>query len=161
MISGAHVILFTPAAEATREFLPDALGLSSVDAGRGWLIFALPASEVAVHPAEHPSHELYLMCDDLEATMANLTGAGATFGPIHEERWGRVTVMPIPGGTQLSIYQPSHPSPSSAPDRHCVGTLQLSRDEDSVVTASTPLSAYLAEPSGSSRRRHDPNRTCD
>ena len=82
MISGAHVVLFTPAAEATREFLRDVLGLSSVDAGGGWLIFALPSAEVAIHPAEHPSHELYLMCDDLEATMANLAGAGATFGPV-------------------------------------------------------------------------------
>jgi catechol 2,3-dioxygenase-like lactoylglutathione lyase family enzyme len=111
VISGAHVVLFTPAAEATREFLRDALGLSAVDAGGGWLIFALPSAEVAIHPAEQPSHELYLMCDDLEATMANLAGAGATFGPVHEERWGRVTVMTIPGGTQLSIYQPSHPRP--------------------------------------------------
>ena len=111
MISGAHVILFTQAADATRAFLRDALGLASVDAGGGWLIFAPPLAEVAVHPAEHASHELYLMCDDLLATTAKLSGAGATFGPVREERWGRVTVMTIPGGTQLSIYQPSHPSP--------------------------------------------------
>jgi len=112
VISGAHVILFTPAAEATREFLRDALGFSAVDAGGGWLIFGLPPAEVAVHPAEHPSHELYLMCDDLAATMARLGRAGATFEPVHEERWGLVTVMIIPGGTQLSIYQPSHPRPT-------------------------------------------------
>ena len=112
MISGAHVILFTPAAEATREFLRDALGFSAVDAGGGWLIFGLPPAEVAVHPAEHPSHELYLMCDDLAAAMARLSGAGATFEPVREERWGRVTVMTIPGGAQLSIYQPSHPRPT-------------------------------------------------
>jgi catechol 2,3-dioxygenase-like lactoylglutathione lyase family enzyme len=114
VISGAHVILFTPAAEATRRFLRDALGLASVDAGGGWLIFALPPAEVAVHPAEVPSHELYLMCDDLVATMARLAAAGAKFGPVHEERWGRVTVMTIPGGAQLSIYQPSHPRPTAA-----------------------------------------------
>jgi catechol 2,3-dioxygenase-like lactoylglutathione lyase family enzyme len=111
VINGAHVILFTPAVEATRAFLRDALGLASVDAGGGWLIFALPPAEVAVHPAELQSHELYLMSDDLTATMAKLAGAGAIFGPVHEERWGRVTIMTIPGGTQLSIYQPSHPSP--------------------------------------------------
>ncbi len=111
MINGAHVILFTPAAEPTRAFLRDALGLPAVDAGGGWLIFALPAAEVAVHPAEQSSHELYFMCDDLAATMAKLTGAGATFGPVHEERWGHVTLMTMPGGAQLSIYQPSHPSP--------------------------------------------------
>jgi catechol 2,3-dioxygenase-like lactoylglutathione lyase family enzyme len=111
VISGAHIVLFTPSAEATREFLRVALGLSSVDAGGGWLIFALPPAELAVHPAEHPSHELYLMCDDLAATMTRLTAAGAIFGPVHEERWGRMTLMTIPGGTQISIYQPSHQSP--------------------------------------------------
>lgn len=111
MITGAHMIVFTPAVEATREFLRDALGFSSVDAGGGWLIFALPPSEVAVHPAERPGQELYLMCDDLALTMAKLTGAGATFGPVHEERWGSVAVMTMPGGAELSIYQPSHPRP--------------------------------------------------
>lgn len=95
MITGAHVILFTAAPDATR----------------GWLIFALPPAEVAVHRAEQPSHELYLMCHDLEASILHLTAAGATFGPIHEERWGRITTMSMPGGVQLSVYQPSHPSP--------------------------------------------------
>lgn len=111
MIVGAHVILFTDAAEATREFLRDALRLPAVDAGGGWLIFALPPAEVAVHPATQPSHELYLMCDDLSATIARLTAAGATFGPTHEERWGRIATMTMPGGAQLPIYQPSHASP--------------------------------------------------
>jgi len=111
VISGAHVILFTPAAEATRDFLRDALGWSAVDAGGGWLIFALPPAEVAVHPADEPSHELYLMCQDLAATIAHLSETGATFGPIHQERWGRVTTMTIPGGAQLALYEPSHPSP--------------------------------------------------
>ncbi len=113
MISGAHVILFTPAAEATREFLRDSLGLSSVDAGEGWLIFALPPDEVAVHPAADASQELYLMCEDLSATMARLTTAGATFGPVREQRWGRIALMTMPGGAQLSLYQPSHPRPST------------------------------------------------
>lgn len=111
MIRGAHVILFTEAAEETRDFLARALHLDSVDAGGGWQIFALPPAEVAVHPATTPSHELYLMCDDLPTTMAELEPAGATFGPVHEERWGRATVMTMPGGAQLSIYEPSHPSP--------------------------------------------------
>ena len=112
MIQGAHVILFTEAAEATRDFLGRALHLPSVDAGGGWLIFALPPAEVAVHPASAPSHELYLMCDDLPSTVNELESAGATFGPVHEERWGHVTLMTMPGGAQLSIYQPSHPSPT-------------------------------------------------
>ena len=111
MISGAHMILFTPAVDATRQFLRDALGLRSVDAGGGWLIFALPPAELAVHPADHPSHELYLMCDDLAATIEKLSGAGASFGPVDEGRWGRVALMTIPGGAQLSIYEPSHPRP--------------------------------------------------
>ena len=111
MIIGAHVILFSAAPEATRDFLRDALQLPAVDAGGGWLIFALPPAEVAVHPADQSSHELYLMCDDLTATVADLTPTGVTFGPIHHERWGAVAPMTIPGGAQLSIYQPSHPSP--------------------------------------------------
>jgi len=85
-------------------------GRLSTPAG-GWLIFALPPAEVAVHPADQPSHELYLMCQDLAATIAHLSEAGATFGPIHQERWGRVTTMAIPGGAQLALYEPSHPSP--------------------------------------------------
>jgi len=111
MIIGAHVILSTPAVDPTRDFLRDALGLPAVDAGGGWLVFALPPAEVAVHPAQEANHELYLMCDDLAATIARLTEAGATFGPVHEERWGRVSTMTMPGGAQMAIYQPSHPSP--------------------------------------------------
>jgi catechol 2,3-dioxygenase-like lactoylglutathione lyase family enzyme len=112
MINGAHIVLFTDAVEPTRDFLRDALQLPSVDAGDGWLIFALPPAEVAVHPADRASHVLYLMCDDLTATTARLQAAGATFGSVQEERWGRVTVMTMPGGAQLPIYQPSHPSPN-------------------------------------------------
>jgi catechol 2,3-dioxygenase-like lactoylglutathione lyase family enzyme len=111
MISGAHIVLFTDAVESTRDFLRDALQLPAVDAGGGWLIFALPPAEVAVHPADQASHELYLMCDDLQATIVRLKDAGATFGPVREERWGRITMMTMPGGAQLPIYQPSHPSP--------------------------------------------------
>jgi hypothetical protein len=114
MIRGAHVILFTEAVEATRDFLDRALHLESVDAGGGWLIFALPPAELAVHPSSIPSHELYLMCDDLPATIADLEEDGATFGPIHQERWGRVTRMTMPGGAEISVYEPSHPSPIPA-----------------------------------------------
>ena len=112
MINGAHIVLFTDAVEQTRDFLRDALRLPSVDAGGGWLIFALPPAEVAVHPADRASHELYLMCDDIDATTARLRDAGATFGPVRDERWGRMTVMTIPGGAQLPLYQPSHPTPN-------------------------------------------------
>jgi catechol 2,3-dioxygenase-like lactoylglutathione lyase family enzyme len=111
MIDGAHAVLFSPDAEAARAFLSDVLGLRSVDAGGGWLIFALPPAEVAVHPGE-PRHELYLMCDDLDATLAELAARGAeTSGEVREERWGRVTAIRIPGGGELGLYEPHHPRP--------------------------------------------------
>ena len=111
MIDGAHAVLFSTEAEAARAFLADVLGLRSVDAGGGWLIFALPPAEVAVHPGE-PRHELYLMCDDLDATVAELAARGAeTTGEVHEERWGRVTAIRIPGGGELGLYEPRHPRP--------------------------------------------------
>jgi hypothetical protein len=112
MISGAHVILFTNAPDETRAFVRDHLHLSAIDAGGGWLIFALPPAELAVHPAVDARHELYLTTPDLEATIEELTRAGATFGPTEQASWGRIAPMTMPGGTRLSIYQPSHPSPS-------------------------------------------------
>ena len=111
MIDGAHAVLFSTEAEAARAFLSDVLGLRSVDAGGGWLIFALPPAEVAVHPGE-PRQELYLMCDDLDATLAELAARGAeTTGEVHEERWGRVTAIRVPGGGELGLYEPHHPRP--------------------------------------------------
>ncbi len=115
MIVGSHLIIFTSAAEETRAFLQEALGLASVDAGGGWLIFALPPAEVAVHPSATERHELYLMCDDLGATMARLGAAGATFDPVQAERWGRIAVMTMPGGARLPVYQPQHASPVLGP----------------------------------------------
>ena len=111
MIIGAHAIIFTPDADQARTFLRDALGLTHVDSGGGWLIFALPPAELAVHPGSDAHHEVYLMCDDIDATILDLTAKGAAFGPIHEERWGRLAVMTIPGGADLPIYQPLHVSP--------------------------------------------------
>ena len=111
MIDGAHAVLFSTEAEAARAFLSDVLGLRSVDAGGGWLIFALPPAEIAVHPGE-PRLELYLMCDDLDATLAELAAKGAeTTGEVHEERWGRVTAIRVPGGGELGLYEPHHPRP--------------------------------------------------
>lgn len=113
MIIGAHLIVFTDAAEEAREFLRDGLGLRSVDAGGGWLIFALPAAELAIHPVTESRQELYLMCDQLEATMAELEAKGASFDrPPRDAAWGRLVTMTIPGGTQLELYQPSHPRPT-------------------------------------------------
>jgi len=110
MIFGAHVIVFSKDAAADRAFFRDVLGFKSVDAGHGWLIFALPPAEVAVHPAEKEErHELYLMCDDLRTEIVALGTKGVRCSEVKEESWGSVTRIPLPGGSQLSLYQPKHP----------------------------------------------------
>ena len=108
-IIGMHAIIYSKKDEATRQFFRDILGFPSVDAGRGWLIFEAPPSEIAIHPAEHDEHhELYLMCDDIETTVAELTAKGVATGPIQEERWGRIIRVSLPSGDELGIYQPKH-----------------------------------------------------
>jgi catechol 2,3-dioxygenase-like lactoylglutathione lyase family enzyme len=112
MIFGAHVIVYSRDADADRAFFSDVLGLSSVDAGHGWLIFALPPSELAVHPAEGAAaDELYFMCDDLAAEMAALRAKGVEFSQVEEARWGSVTKLRLPGGGSVGLYQPKHASP--------------------------------------------------
>ncbi len=111
MIFGAHVIVYSQDATADRAFLRDVLGFSSVDAGHGWLIFALPPAEVAVHPAEtNGRHELYFMCDDLKAEISALGGKGVRCSEAQEERWGSVTRIRLPGGGEVGLYQPKHRS---------------------------------------------------
>ena len=111
MISGAHVIVYSKDAEADRAFFRDILGFKSVDAGHGWLIFALPPAEAAFHPGEKNSiHELYLMCDDLKAEMAALAKKNVKCSEIHEERWGSITKIRLPGGGDVQLYQPKHPT---------------------------------------------------
>jgi catechol 2,3-dioxygenase-like lactoylglutathione lyase family enzyme len=113
MISGAHMIVYTKDAEADRAFFRDVLGFASVDAGHGWLIFALPPAEAAFHPAEtNGAHELYLMCDDLKAEMARLRKKGVACSEAHQERWGSITRVRLPGGGEIGLYQPTHPRPS-------------------------------------------------
>jgi catechol 2,3-dioxygenase-like lactoylglutathione lyase family enzyme len=110
VISGAHVIIYSKDAEADRAFFSDILGFPHVDAGRGWLIFALPPSEAAVHPAaKSDTHELYLMCDDLMGEMAKLGKQGVKCTEVHEERWGSLTHITLPGGSQIGLYEPKHP----------------------------------------------------
>jgi len=112
MIFGAHVIVYSKDAAADRAFFRDVLGFSSVDAGDGWLIFALPPAEVAVHPAEGKDrHELFLMCRDLRAEMSALESKGIHCSEVQEARWGSITTVQLPGGGELGIYQPKHPSP--------------------------------------------------
>ena len=109
-IIGMHAIMYSRQADATRQFLRDVLGWSSVDAGRGWLIFAAPPAEVAVHPTDdQPHHEFYLMCTDLEATLVELAEKGVRAGPITAQSWGRLTTIQMPGGESLGLYEPRHP----------------------------------------------------
>lgn len=110
MILGSHVIVYSRDAEADRAFFAEVLGQPHVDAGGGWLIFKLPPAELAVHPAEGPGHELYLVCEDLEATMGDLHSKGVEFTrEVSEERWGRVTRFRLPGGGEVGMYEPRHP----------------------------------------------------
>jgi len=113
VITGAHSIVYSSDADGVRAFFRDVLGLPAVDAGHGWLIFALPPAEVAAHPTDGPGrHELYLMCDDIGATVEELRAKGVEFtGPVEEERWGLVTAIKLPGGVELGLYEPRHPSP--------------------------------------------------
>jgi predicted enzyme related to lactoylglutathione lyase len=111
MITGVHTVLFTKDPDADRAFLRDMLGFDSVDAGGGWLIFALPPAELGVHPAEHYQHELYLMCDDIEATVKELKDKGVQFvNPIEDARFGRMARFQLPGGGDLALYEPRHPT---------------------------------------------------
>ncbi len=110
MIFGAHVIVFSKDANADRAFLKEVLGLSSVDAGHGWLIFALPPAEVAVHPTDETGgHELYLMCDDLKAEISAFAKKGVHCSEVQEARWGSITHIRLPGGGDVGLYQPKHP----------------------------------------------------
>jgi catechol 2,3-dioxygenase-like lactoylglutathione lyase family enzyme len=111
MIAGSHVVVYSRDAEADRAFFRDVLRLPVVDAGGGWLIFALPPAEVAFHPAEvGGAHELYLMCVDLRATMGGLLARGIACDPPIEERWGIRTAVHLPGGGRMGLYQPKHPT---------------------------------------------------
>ncbi|MGW1894727.1 VOC family protein [Streptomyces sp. NPDC002004] len=111
MISGAHVIIYSQDAEADRAFIRDTLGFPGVDAGGGWLIFKLPPAEVAVHPADgEPKHELYLMCDDVESQLGELSAKGVeiTRQPT-DLRWGLLAGIRLPSGAELLLYEPRHP----------------------------------------------------
>jgi hypothetical protein len=111
MINGAHAILYSDDADATRATLATVLGTRSVDAGGGWLIFALPPAEIAVHPADEGGRaELYLMCDDVAITVTALQAEGIETRPISDQGWGLLTAITLPGGVELGLYQPRHPT---------------------------------------------------
>jgi catechol 2,3-dioxygenase-like lactoylglutathione lyase family enzyme len=111
MISGAHMIVYSKDAEADRAFFRDVLGFESVDAGHGWLIFAMPPAEAAFHPSDaNDVHELYFMCEDLKAEMAALAEKGVRCSDVQEARWGSITKIQLPGGGKVGLYQPKHPT---------------------------------------------------
>jgi catechol 2,3-dioxygenase-like lactoylglutathione lyase family enzyme len=120
MFSGAHVLLYSRDADRDRAFLRDVLGFHPVDAGHGWLIFALPPAELAVHPADGSGESpgsgemldahLYLMCADVEAVVKSLAARQVACGPVSRERWGIRTTIPLPGGGHIGLYQPLHPT---------------------------------------------------
>jgi len=113
VITGVHAIVFSPEAEKVRRFFADVLGLPSVDAGGGWPIFALPPAELAVHPADGESRQqLYLMCDDIRSTLAELEAKGAEVTQdVSDQGWGLLAAIRTPDGSEFPIYEPRHPSP--------------------------------------------------
>ena len=112
MITGVHALLYTKDADAVRVFFRDVLGFAGVDAGHGWLIFALPPAELGIHPTDEDDYtELYLMCTDVRASVEELKGKGVEFTrPINDQGWGLVTTLKLPGGGKLGLYQPKHPT---------------------------------------------------
>jgi hypothetical protein len=112
MITGAHSIIYSTNPDADRDFFRDVLKLTNVDVGDGWLIFGLPPAEVAVHPGDQNDlHEFYLMCDDVKAFVAEMKKRKIVCGPVHDQGWGILTQLTLPGGGKLGVYQPRHARP--------------------------------------------------
>lgn len=114
MLIGAHSIIYSVTPDADRAFFRDVLKLPNVDVGGGWLIFGLPPAEVAVHPADKKNtHELYLMCDDVEAFIGEMKKCNISCGSVSDEGWGLLTQVTLPGGGKLGVYQPRHARPAT------------------------------------------------
>jgi len=110
MIIGVHALIYTKNADAVRAFFRDVLNAPHVDAGPGWPIFALPPAELGIHPEDHESHEVYLMCDDIDRTLAELKAKGVEAGQVSDQGWGRVASITIASGVTLGVYEPRHPT---------------------------------------------------
>jgi catechol 2,3-dioxygenase-like lactoylglutathione lyase family enzyme len=119
MIFGTHVLIYTTDPEADRAFFRDVLDFRSVDIGHGWIIFKLPPSELALHPGDgqfaqrHAGHMMpgalvYLMCDDLQATMADLANKNVVCTEVETANWGIRTTIKMPSGGEIGLYQPTH-----------------------------------------------------
>ena len=112
LINGAHIVIYTKNPEADRAFFRDVLKFPSVDAGHGWLIFAMPPLEAAFHDSEkNDQHELYLMCQDIAAVLKDLQSKNVQVSDVSEQRWGKLATFTLPGGGKIGVYQPNHPSP--------------------------------------------------
>jgi hypothetical protein len=145
MISGIHAIIYSKQAERLRALLRDSLHLPSVDAGGGWLIFALPPAELAVHPAEDSYHELYLMCDDIQATTEQLKTKGVQLAmPIADQGWGLLTRLRLSSGDEIGLYQPKHPT----------ATALKESKKPSSVPKSAPRKVLARKGSVKKRRSH-------
>ncbi len=111
MITGAHHMIYSKDADKDRDFFRDVLKMDNIDSGGGWLIFKLPPSEMAFHPSEKEYHELYLICDDIKQFVAEMKKNNIKCTEIKNEGWGLATVITLPGGSDLGIYQPQHSRP--------------------------------------------------
>jgi predicted enzyme related to lactoylglutathione lyase len=112
LIKAAHIVIYTKDPEADQAFFRDVLKFSSVDAGQGWLIFAMPPLEAAFHDSEkNDQHELYLICDDIATTLKDLKSNNGKVSEVSEQSWGRLATFTLPGGGKIGVYQPKHPSP--------------------------------------------------
>ncbi len=112
MITGAHSIMYSSDAKADVEFFKNVLKFNHVDVGHGWLIFGLPPSEIAVHPSDENGHyEFYLLCDNIQTFIEEMSGKGVSCGPVQTQRWGNITQLTLPGGGKLGVYEPKHARP--------------------------------------------------
>lgn len=110
MITGFHTVVYSSEPDQLRALFGDGLGFSAVDIGHGWQVFKLPPAELAVHPSEQGGkQELYLTCDDIKATVAELKSKGVDVSEeISDEGWGLLTTVTLPGGVSLGLYEPRH-----------------------------------------------------
>jgi hypothetical protein len=154
MITGAHAMIYSKDAEADRAFLKDVLDLGHVDVGGGWLIFALPPSEVAVHPGKKSAHELYFMCEDVNAFRSFLESKDITTSPVQDQGWGLVTSVTLPGGGELGVYEPRHarPSAGSKSVAKAAAPKAASKRARTKAAASKPPAPKAAPPKASAKK---------
>ena len=152
MLSGVHAIIYSKQAARLRSFLHESLKMPSVDAGGGWLIFALPPAELGIHPAEDSYHELYLMCDDIHATTEELKTKGVQLAaPVADQGWGLLARLKLPSGDEIGLYQPKHPTAvNMAPAKR--STSMLSRTRAAKKKKTVTGSRKVAKKSASAKR---------